>query len=144
MKTKEDVIEFLSNRPCARHSYGQNFAPFTMVRKKTGYEPLAGLPHLSGVTVKFEQFTVSVQGSKNHYCKPRETLDKLTDYDSVEVAFWVGKETFERGWKRPSELGFVKVEDNRYEDDVQGWVLFDYLVEDLVMLFNAGWTVKED
>jgi hypothetical protein len=31
------------------------------------------------------RFTLSIQGSETHYCKPRESLGTLTDYDSVEI-----------------------------------------------------------
>jgi hypothetical protein len=31
------------------------------------------------------RFTLSIQGSDNHYCNPRENLGALTDYDSVEI-----------------------------------------------------------
>lgn len=38
--------------------------------------------------IELKEFNLSVQASKGHYCKPREYLEDINKYTSVEIAIF--------------------------------------------------------
>lgn len=74
-----------------------------------------------GATAKFNDISVSIQASSNHYCTPREDGLDSTQYSSFEVAIfdkeeWVTSKFIEEA------------------DDVSGWTsreTIEQLLEDL-------------
>ena len=101
--------------------------------------------------VKVYGYSLSIQTSSGHYCSPRETLDNLEDYTSMEMAISNGDGRYKiledeclKAWLGYGEL-ISKGDGVGSEDDgyfpVYGWVSVDlinslYLYLRKLELFN--------
>ena len=84
-----------------------------------------------------EPFRLSVQGSEDHYSRPRERLDTLTDYTAVEV----GVLSADREFLGPRSVG-LGIDGDAGEPC--GDVPLDELVAALDAFFSAGGKVEPE
>lgn len=88
------------------------------------------------------EYTLSIQGSKSHYCSPRSTIP-VESYNQLEIAFWKDGREFIDASESNELKDFPRLDElmDRFNGGVYGYVDVD-LIQDLylyiVELSNGG------